>query len=113
MAVAPSFVAARRHFPAHLRPHGSPEESSVMEAGAALVEALVDAGVDTAFTVPGESFLPVLEALRHRRNRILLVSVRHAAGGTFAAHGYAALPCRPAAVFGSRWPGAATPSPRP
>ena len=31
-----------------------------MEAGAALVEALVDAGVDTAFTVPGESFLPVL-----------------------------------------------------
>src|SRR3546814_8223042 len=87
MAVAPSFIAARRHFPAHLRPHGSPEESSVMEAGAALVEALVDAGVDTAFTVPGESFLPVLEALRHRRNRIRLVSVRHEAGGTFAAHG--------------------------
>lgn len=77
-----------------------------MEAGAALVEALVDAGVDTAFTVPGESFLPVLEALRHRRNRIRLVSVRHEAGGTFAAHGYGALSGRPAAVFVSRGPGA-------
>ncbi len=77
-----------------------------MEAGAALVEALVDAGVDTAFTVPGESFLPVLEALRHRRNRVRLVSVRHEAGGTFAAHGYGALTGRPAAVFVSRGPGA-------
>jgi len=76
-----------------------------MEAGAALVEALVDAGVDTAFTVPGESFLPVLEALRHRRNRIRLVSVRHEAGGTFAAHGYGALTGKPAAVFVSRGPG--------
>ena len=77
-----------------------------MEAGAALVEALVDAGVDTAFTVPGESFLPALEALRHRRNRIRLVSVRHEAGGSFAAHGYGALTGRPAAVFVSRGPGA-------
>src|SRR3546814_20645270 len=84
MAVAPSFVAARRHFPAHLRPHGSPEESSVMEAGAALVEALVDAGVATAFTVPRERFLPVLDELRHRRNRIRPARVRHAAGGTLA-----------------------------
>ncbi|GHD42101.1 thiamine pyrophosphate protein [Thalassobaculum fulvum] len=77
-----------------------------MEAGAALVEALVDAGVDTAFTVPGESFLPVVEALRHQRNRIRLVSVRHEAGGAFAAHGYGVLTGRPAAVFVSRGPGA-------
>ena len=31
-----------------------------MEAGAALVEAITDAGIDVAFTVPGESFLPAL-----------------------------------------------------
>ena len=36
-----------------------------MEAGAALVEIITDAGIDTAFTVPGESFLPVLEAMSH------------------------------------------------
>ena len=48
----------------------------------------------------------MLEALRHRRNRVRLVSVRHEAGGTFAAHGYGALTGRPAAVFVSRGPGA-------
>ena len=56
-----------------------------MEAGAALVGALIDAGVDTAFTVPGESFLAVLEALRVNRNRVRLVSVRQVTGGTMAA----------------------------
>ena len=47
-----------------------------MEAGAALVEIITDAGIDTAFTVPGESFLPVLEAMRLNRNRIRVISVR-------------------------------------
>ena len=47
-----------------------------MEAGAALVNTIINAGIDTAFTVPGESFLAVLEALRSNQNRIRLVSVR-------------------------------------
>lgn len=77
-----------------------------MEAGAALVGALIDAGVDTAFTVPGESFLAVLEALRLSRNRIRLVSVRQEGGGSMAAHGYGQIRGMPAAVFVSRGPGA-------
>ena len=77
-----------------------------MEAGAALVEALAVAGVDTAFTVPGESFLPVLEALRLNRNRIRLVSVRQEGGGSLAAHAFGQLSGKPAAVFVSRGPGA-------
>ena len=81
-----------------------------MEAGAALVEALIDAGLDTAFTVPGESFLPVLEAMRRHRNRIQLVSVRQEGGGAFAAHAYGALSGRPAAIMVSRGPGAANAS---
>ncbi len=77
-----------------------------MEAGAALVGALIDAGVDTAFTVPGESFLPVLEALRLNRNRVRLVSVRQEGGGTLAANAYGVIRGFPAAVFVSRGPGA-------
>ena len=77
-----------------------------MEAGAALVGALIDAGVDTAFTVPGESFLAVLEALRLNRNRVRLISVRHEGGGAMAAHAYGQIRGMPAAVFVSRGPGA-------
>ena len=81
-----------------------------MEAGAALVNTIINAGVDTAFTVPGESFLAVLEALRSNRNRIRLVSVRQEGGGSLAAHGYAQVKRKPAAVFVSRGPGAANAS---
>jgi acetolactate synthase I/II/III large subunit len=81
-----------------------------MEAGAALVNTIINAGIDTAFTVPGESFLAVLEALRLNQNRIRLVSVRQEGGGSFAAHGYAQVKRKPAAVFVSRGPGAANAS---
>ena len=77
-----------------------------MEAGAALVNTIINAGIDTAFTVPGESFLAVLEALRSNQNRIRLVSVRQEGGGSLAAHGYAQVKRKPAAVFVSRGPGA-------
>ena len=81
-----------------------------MEAGAALVNTIINAGIDTAFTVPGESFLAVLEALRSNQNRIRLVSVRQEGGGSLAAHGYAQVKRKPAAVFVSRGPGAANAS---
>ena len=77
-----------------------------MEAGAALVETIINAGIDTAFTVPGESFLSVLESLRKNRNRVRLVSVRQEGGGSLAAHGYGQVKGKPAAVFVSRGPGA-------
>lgn len=77
-----------------------------MNGGEALVDALLEHGVDTGFTVPGESFLKVLEALRSRRDHFRLVSVRHESGGAFAAEAFAKLAGRPAAVFVSRGPGA-------
>jgi acetolactate synthase-1/2/3 large subunit len=77
-----------------------------MNGGEALVEALVALGVDTGFTVPGESFLNVLEALRVRRDAFRLVSTRHESGAAFAAEAYGKLSGRPAAVFVSRGPGA-------
>ena len=74
--------------------------------GDVLVDTLIAHGVDTAFTVSGESFLAVLEALRRSRNQIRLVTTRHEGGGSFAAEAFGKLTGRPAAVFVSRGPGA-------
>ena len=81
--------------------------SEVTLAGDAVAEALLAAGVDTGFTVPGESFLAVLDAFRRRQDRFRMVSTRHEGGAAFAANAFARLSSRPAAVFVSRGPGAA------
>jgi len=81
-----------------------------MNGGDALVETLVAHGVDHAFTVPGESFLTVLEALRQRQNAVRTITVRHESGATFAAEAFAKIAGRPAACFVSRGPGAANAS---
>jgi acetolactate synthase-1/2/3 large subunit len=74
--------------------------------GDVLVDTLIAHGVDTAFTVSGESFLAVLEALRRKRNQISLITTRHEGGGSFAADASGKLTGRPAALFVSRGPGA-------
>ncbi len=78
-----------------------------MNGGEALVRTLAAHGVDTAFHVPGESYLTVLDALRRHRERIRLVLMRHESGCAFAADAYAKATGRPAAVFVTRGPGAA------
>jgi len=77
-----------------------------MNAGQLVVEVLVAHGIDVAFTVPGESFLNIIEALRQQRSAIRLISTRHEAGAAFAAEAFGRLAGRPAAVFVSRGPGA-------
>ena len=77
-----------------------------MNGGEALVETLLAWGVEAAFSVPGESYLPILAALQRQRNRIRLVTPRHEGGVTFAAEAYGKLACKPAAAFVSRGPGA-------
>ncbi len=78
----------------------------VITGGDVLVDTLIAHGVDTAFTVSGESFLAVLEALRRKRNQISLITTRHEGGGSFATEAYGKLTGRPAALFVSRGPGA-------
>ena len=77
-----------------------------MNGGEAVVETLLAWGVDTAFSVPGESYLPILAAIQRHRNRIRLVTPRHESGVTFAAEAYGKLARKPAAAFVSRGPGA-------
>ena len=77
-----------------------------MDGGSALVQTLMEWGVDTAFSVPGESYLPILHAIQNASNRIDLITPRHESGVTFAAEAYGKLTGRPAAGFVSRGPGA-------
>ena len=74
-------------------------------AGRAVVAALERAGIRHAFTVPGESFLEILDALTD--SRIRLVAARHEAGAGFMAEGYGQLEGIPAACLVTRAVGTA------
>lgn len=78
-----------------------------MNGGEALVRTLLRHGVRTAFCVPGESYLAVLDALARRADDIRLITNRHESGAAFAANGYAKIARRPGIAFVSRGPGAA------
>jgi acetolactate synthase I/II/III large subunit len=69
-----------------------------------LVDQLVVHGVDTAFCVPGESYIAVLDALRDAPIR--LVVARHEAGAANMAEAYGKLTGRPGICFVTRAPGA-------
>ncbi len=73
---------------------------------ATAVRQLVEAGVRTAYTVPGESFLPLLDAWDAEPG-VRLISTRHEAGAAFMAEAEAKLTGRPALALASRGPGAA------
>lgn len=70
-----------------------------------VVQRLVDAGVRRAYTVPGESFLPLLDACEQHPD-ITLVSTRHESGAAFMAEADAKLTGRPALAMATRGVGA-------
>jgi acetolactate synthase I/II/III large subunit len=76
----------------------------VRSGGRILVDQLELNGVDLAFCLPGESFLPVLDALYD--SSIKLVSCRHEQGAANAAEAYGKLTGRPGICFVTRGPGA-------
>lgn len=74
--------------------------------GQAIVELLRRNGIDRVFTVPGESFLPVLDAL-HDAPDIELVVCRQEGGASMMAEAYAKVTGRPGVCFVTRGPGSA------
>ncbi len=73
--------------------------------GQLVAAALRSAGVTTAFTVPGESFLGLLEALPEAGIRV--VATRHEGGAAFMAEAHGQLTGRPAACLATRAVGSA------
>jgi acetolactate synthase-1/2/3 large subunit len=69
-----------------------------------LVDCLLAQGVTTAFGVPGESYLAVLDALRD--TAIRMVPNRHEGGAAFMAEAWGKLTGEPGVCFVTRGPGA-------
>jgi len=82
-----------------------PEPAAPRTVGRMIADALRSAGVRYAFTVPGESFLGLLDALGDAGIRV--VATRHEGGAAFMAEAHAQLTSRPAACLGTRAVGAA------
>ncbi len=75
-------------------------------AGHLLVEALIEQGIDTAFGVPGESYLAVLDGFHEHRDRIRFVACRQEGGASFMAEAQGKLSGLPGVCFVTRGPGA-------
>lgn len=80
--------------------HAKPRYASQL-----LADCLIEQGCERIFTVPGESFLPVLDAL-HDRPQVDLVTCRQEGGAAFMACADGAMTGRPGVCFVTRGPGA-------
>jgi thiamine pyrophosphate-dependent acetolactate synthase large subunit-like protein len=77
----------------------------MISGGKAVARALLAAGVDHAFCVPGESFLGLLDAL-YDTPQIRVIATRHEGGAAFMAEAFGKLTRRPAVCMGTRMVGA-------
>jgi len=77
-----------------------------MKGAEALVKALLEEGVDTAFGYIGGAIMPVYDALYSYEKQLKHVMVRHEQGAVHAAQGYARISRRPGVCFTTSGPGA-------
>ena len=80
-------------------------DTSTMNGGQLLVDCLIAQGADRVFTVPGESFLAVLDAL-YDSPGVQTVVCRQEGGAAFMACADGAMTGRPGVCFVTRGPGA-------
>ena len=75
-------------------------------AGYVAAEVMARAGVRRLYTVPGESFLEILDAAEEHPE-LSLISTRHESGASFMAEAEGKLTGRPAVAMATRGVGAA------
>jgi acetolactate synthase I/II/III large subunit len=80
-------------------------ETNTINGGRLLVDCLIEQGCDRIFTVPGESFLAVLDAL-HDSPQIETVVCRQEGGAAFMACADGTMTGKPGVCFVTRGPGA-------
>ncbi|MDQ6213017.1 thiamine pyrophosphate-binding protein, partial [Achromobacter insolitus] len=80
--------------------------SGMRSGGELLVAQLQAFGVERVFMVPGESFLPCIDALYARRGAIEAVVCRQEGGAAYMAEAHGKLTGQPGICFVSRGPGA-------
>ena len=83
------------------------DRANLRTGGQILVDCLRLHGVDTAFCVPGESYLASLDALHDARDSLRLVVCRQEGGAAYMAEAWGKMTGRPGVAFVTRGPGAA------
>jgi acetolactate synthase-1/2/3 large subunit len=82
------------------------EKATKIRAADHLVDQLIAQGSSHIFGVPGESYLPVLDALYNRSDSIRFVTCRQEGGAAMAADAHGKLTGRPGICMVTRGPGA-------
>lgn len=82
------------------------DSPQIRSGGQILVDALKIHGVDMVFCLPGESFLPAIDALAGATAAIRTIVTRHEAAAANMAEAYGKLSGRPGVCFVTRGPGA-------
>jgi acetolactate synthase-1/2/3 large subunit len=82
------------------------DQAKPRSGGEVLVDALRIHGVDTAYCVPGESFLAVIDALYGAKDDIRLIVCRQEGGAAHMAEAHGKLTGKPGICFVTRGPGA-------
>jgi acetolactate synthase-1/2/3 large subunit len=80
--------------------------NSFATAARRIVETVIANEVTHVFCVPGESYLPVLDAFVDFKDRVTVIACRHEAGAANMALGYAKATGKPGVCFVTRGPGA-------
>ena len=83
-----------------------PSKNDLKTGGQLVVDALLTHGVRTVYCVPGESYLPVLDALYEARDRIRLIVCRQEGGAANMAEAFGKLTGEPGICMVTRGPGA-------
>ena len=81
------------------------QETQTMTGAEAVIQALVDHGVEVIFGYPGGAVLPIYDAL-FKQDKIRHILVRHEQGAVHAAEGYARSTGKPGVVLVTSGPGA-------
>ena len=71
-----------------------------------IVDTLIAQGITHAFGVPGESYLPLIDALADTQDRLTLITCRHEATAAHMAEAYGKLTGQPGVCLVTRGPGA-------
>jgi len=79
----------------------------VRHGGRILADALLGHGVQMAFGVPGESYLPVLDGFHDVADKLKFIVCRQEGGASYMAEAYGKLTGQPGVLFVTRGPGAA------
>jgi len=81
-------------------------KNKLPHGGQILANALVRQGVDLAFGVPGESFLPLLDGLVDHSKDFRFITCRQEGGAAYMSEAYAKLTGKPGVLMVTRGPGA-------